>query len=303
MSTIKKAIILMILLAVFIPIIHSSKLIAWISPRDNNPANVFQTIGVNEANILASLGEKKEIVDTPTPVLQEPQTNKSFVAPQKPYRILIMGDSLIAVAGGVGEIMEQKLIAIGGSEVLREGKVSSGLMRPDYFDWQKESSILANSFNPNIAIVMMGTNDAQSIDIKEDGKKKILSYGSHEWDNEYTNRVKKFNNQLTNKGVTVYWIGLPAMRDAPYAARIRHLNELNEAADKENSQVKYISAEDLMAGDKTAYLAFMPDENGVMKATRISDGIHLSYFGSNYLVGKVIDTLKKDIDLSGIAPN
>jgi hypothetical protein len=302
MSTIKKAIILMILLAIFIPIIHYSKLISWISPRDNNPANIFQTIGVNEASIIASIGEKKETVETPTPVLQEPQTNKSFVAPQKPYRILIMGDSLIAVAGGVGEILEQKLIAIGGSEVLREGKVSSGLMRPDYFDWQKESLTLTNSFTPNIAIVMMGTNDAQSIDFKENGTKKLLSYGSHEWDNEYANRVKAFNNQLTNRGVTVYWIGLPAMRDAPYAGRIRHLNELNEAAGKENPQVKYISAEDLMAGDKTAYQAFMPDENGVMKATRIADGIHLSYFGSTYLVGKVIDILKKDVDLSETVP-
>jgi hypothetical protein len=226
MSKIKKIIILMFLLAIILPIAYSSKLLAWISPRDNNPANIFQVIGVNEANFVASLGENKETtktIDPIVPIIQEPvQENKTFVAPEKPYRILIMGDSLVAVSGGFGEIMEQRLTTMNEVDVLREGKVSSGLMRPDYFDWKKESLKLTNSFNPNIAIVMMGTNDAQSIEFKEDGIKKFLSYGSHEWDLEYANRIKAFNSQLTSRGVTVYWIGLPAMRDAAYAQKIRH---------------------------------------------------------------------------------
>lgn len=304
MTTVKKAIILMILLAIIIPIAYSSKLISWLSPRDLNSANVFQSLGVNVASFINSFkgSEDTTVYDSSSPQKQ-PDKQESFKVPQKPYRVLIVGDSLVAVSGGFGDIMEQKLIAMDSVEVLRKGKVSSGLSRPDYFNWNKESLSLIDSFSPNVAIVMMGTNDAQSFEIVKDGAKKVLSYGSLEWDNEYANRFRAFNQQFTSRGVAVYWIGLPAMRDSGYAQKISHLNEIIEKTAKENVQVRYVSGEKLMAGDKGAYQAFLPDDKGVMHATRLADGIHLTYFGGNYLVQKVIDVLKKDIDLKESASN
>jgi len=225
------------------------------------------------------------------------KNNESSQKLEKPYRILMMGDSLIAVSGGFGEILESELRSVKDVEVLRKGKVSSGMSRPDYFDWQKESASLINSFSPNIAIAMMGTNDAQSFEIIKGGVKKVLTYGTPEWDAEYTNRLKAFNKQLTSNNVKVYWIGLPAMRDEGYAKKIRHVNELNELASRENDQVTYLSAEKLMAVNGEIYKATMPDSKGVMRKTRLDDGIHLTTFGAIYLLEKVINELNKDLDL------
>jgi len=224
------------------------------------------------------------------------KNNESYQI-EKPYRILIMGDSLVAVSGGFGEILEQKLINLNDLEVLRKGKVSSGMSRPDYFDWKKESASLIDSFSPNIAIAMMGTNDAQSFEIIKDGVKKVLVYGTPEWDAEYTNRLKVFNKQLTSNNIKVYWIGLPAMRDEGYAKKIRHVNDLNESAAKENDQVTYLSAEKLMAVNGEIYKATMPDSKGVIHNTRLDDGIHLTTFGATYLAEKIINELSKDLDL------
>ncbi|MGI6340899.1 MAG: hypothetical protein ACOX0B_01675 [Minisyncoccales bacterium] len=71
---------------------------------------------------------------------------------------------------------------------------------------------------------------------------------------------------------------------------------MNQPA-KENDQVTYLSAEKLMAGEGELYQAFMPDDKGVMHATRIADGIHLTRFGGTVLVNKVIEELNKDLDL------
>ncbi len=297
MNTVKKTIFLMILLAIVIPVAYSSKLISWISPRDLNPANIFQTAGISVANFVISLNKNGETIIPDSDIKEIPDNQVIFKAPLKPYRILIMGDSLVAVSGGFGDILEQKLINMDDLEVLRKGKVSSGMSRPDYFDWQKESASLIDSFRPNIAIAMMGTNDAQSFEIIKGGVKKVLVYGTPEWDAEYTNRLKVFNKQLTSNNVKVYWIGLPAMRDEGYAKKIRHVNELNESASKENDQVTYLSAEKLMAGEGELYQAFMPDDKGVMHATRIADGIHLTRFGGMILVNKVIEELNKDLGL------
>ncbi len=276
-----KIIILTVLLAITLPFIFSEKLLSWISPRDSNKANIFETIGKNIAGI------RKQETPLISITADVPKNEEGLKPIEKPYRVLIMGDSLVAVAGGFGDILEQKLITLEDITVLRKGKVSSGMSRPDYFDWQKESKDLIESFKPNIAIVMMGTNDAQAFEIVENNVKKVLNYGTPEWDKEYTNRLKAFNKQLTDNNVRVYFIGLPAMRDEAYGNKIKHINELNQEAKKDNNQVIFISSEKLLEG----YKAFMPDENGVMRATRLEDGIHLTYFGGNLLVDKIIEEI------------
>ena len=268
----------MLLLAILLPFIFSKKLNSWLSPRDINKANIFQEIGIKIANLKKtnSSSEEEEI---------EESFETIFKPIEKPYRILIMGDSLVAVAGGFGDIIEQKLIKLDDIEVLRKGKVSSGMSRPDYFDWKKESKTLLESFNPNIAIVMMGTNDAQSFENQE---REVLFYGTEEWDKEYKNRIIAFDKQLTNHNIRVFKIGLPQMKDTAYAEKIQHINKLNKEASEETEQVTFISGEELLDG----YQAFMPDENGIMRATRLDDGIHLTYFGGSLLVDQVINELK-----------
>ena len=90
--------------------------------------------------------------------------------------------------------------------------------------------------------------------LKVDKKRSELIAVSYTHLKEYTNRLKAFNKQLTDNNVRVYFIGLPAMRDETYGNKIKHINELNQEAKKDNNQVIFISSEKLLEGYKACLL-------------------------------------------------
>ena len=302
MEKITKILILLILIAIAIPLVYAQKVLDWAPSHqtDNQAPNIFSATSTYIANIGLALQPyffqknnippKEDSKPTPTPPV------KKFEVPPKPYRFLLVGDSSMAVSGGFGDILEQKLISYADTFVVRDGKVSSGLSRPDYFNWNTQAAADVAAHAPNIAVVMIGDNDAQGFSIFADGKKQDIAYGTARWDEEYQKRVRDFASIFTSRDIIVYWVGLPAMRDPGFAARIEHVNELQMKALMGDGLVKFISGQDLMAG-KNKYEPFMPDEQGIMRATRNADGIHLSYFGGTILTDKIIVKLKQDIDL------
>jgi len=302
----KKIIIFTTGVAIILPILYSGKLLRWLPPYGADPANLFQSAGAQLAHWSESLLRHDATGQPQTSAAaSETQTQPiemKFTPPAKPYRILLVGDSFVAVAGGFGDIAEQKLIGFSDVAILRQGKVSSGLSRPDFYDWHQAAKSTMAEFKPNVAIIMMGTNDAQSFEIMENQKKQVIDFGTAEWDRRYQSRAELFIKEFTDNGSIVYWIGLPVMRSEVYDAKIKRLSKLQEAAVKNNPQAKYISSAELMSDGQTAYQPFMPDPKGVMRATRNPDGIHLSYFGGILLVEKILLELKKDLDLSILAP-
>ncbi len=292
-------------LAILLPVVYAAKLTRWLPPYGADRRNIFEIAGANTAHLVldeVSQGQTKsdpvapDLIAASSTVAQMAEVK--FVAPEKPYRILIAGDSFVAVAGGFGDIFEQKMVGFSDVTVRRLGKVSSGLSRPDYFDWNKEATVAIDAFSPNIAVVMMGTNDAQSFEIIKDGKKEIAQYGSGQWDGEYSRRADAFIKLFTDRGIALYWIGLPVMRDPIYAAKIKHVGDLQKQAAGREPMAKFFSGQELMAGDKTDYQAFVADEKGVSRATRNPDGVHLSYFGGTILVDRLVTKLGEDIQLT-----
>jgi len=47
-----------------------------------------------------------------------------------------------------------------------------------------------------------------------------------------------------------------------------------------------------LADEKGNYLSSMPDEQGIYRAIRQSDGIHLTYFGGKMVVNEFLNVLK-----------
>lgn len=302
-----KIIILLLVAAFVLPFIFARKTINWEPQRVDAGANVFMKITGSIARFSLETQNKDLQTDFRQEVLAEnknhetlfepPEETKIFTSPQKPYRILILGDSFMAVAGGFGDIIEQRMVKYADITVLRYGKVSSGLSRPDYFDWFAKASDLAKTFNPNVVIIMMGTNDAQSFEELQNAKKSVIVYGTSEWDAKYLSRVQKFVDQLALPNIALYWVGLPAMRDQGYEIKMRHVAALQEKAASRNIQAKFIPSADMLAKGGVAYQPFLPNDSGIMQATRNVDGIHLSYFGGTYLAQKIIDRLSNDLGL------
>jgi len=298
-------------LGIALPLIDSEKLLRWLPAYGADPANIFQAAGVQMASLNipknlpaaqpnegsatgTKLQDKAAIAGTDSLQIKDLKI-------EKPYRILLVGDSFMAVAGGFGDILEQKLVGFGDTVVLRKGKVSSGLSRPDYYDWNKEAASAINTFKPNVTIIMMGTNDAQSFATNINGKKTVAAFGSEQWDAEYAGRAASFARLFTDAGSIVYWIGLPSMRNATYGQKITRLTKLQESAVNANNRAKFVPAQTMLSGNN-AYEPFVPDAQGIMRATRNPDGIHLSYFGGTILAEKFINCLNEDLQFTTLLP-
>lgn len=215
-----------------------------------------------------------------------------------PYRILIIGDSFIAVYGGVGDPLEKELLSYKEVEVHRLGRVSSGLSRPDYFNWELTIKELISQYKFNISIVMLGLNDAQALTTSE-GKVVVnyLKFGKEEWIKEYAKRVSDLLAIFKENNITVFWIGLPVMKNKSYSDKIQILNQIYETEVKKSENAYFISTQELLTDDKGNYIAYLTDEKGKQKLIRASDGIHLTFFGGKIVVKKVIENMAKVMKL------
>ncbi|MEZ4269846.1 MAG: DUF459 domain-containing protein, partial [Myxococcota bacterium] len=78
-----------------------------------------------------------------------------------PMEVLLLGDSNIY--GALGKEIQRALPAV-GFHVVRRGKPTSGLARPDFFDWFDTARELIGRYRPDVVIVMLGGNDGQRLE-------------------------------------------------------------------------------------------------------------------------------------------
>ena len=233
----------------------------------------------------------------PDPQKPEPKPEEPKIIPKidSPFRVLIIGDSFIAVSGGVGEILERELLKYKDTAVARRGKVSSGLSRPDYFNWQAEAERIVSQYNFNIAVVMIGSNDAQSI--TDLNGNCLFNYRDLGWNQKYSERVNFILNLFKENKITVFWIGFPVMRGSVYSQKISNLNSIYEKECRKYENVYFIPTWNLLAGPDGKYTAYLPDESGKHKLARQSDGIHLTYFGGTIVVKKTTEKMEEVLKL------
>lgn len=326
----KIAISLFVLIFLIVPFYESKKLIIWETQRIAQKEKIFRSIvlayssfaeKVKENLGMTSFFEKEHLFWLKlkkSPVIfkkislrekekgkaiekEIPKTKEEVKTPFKitlPFKILIVGDSFIAVGGGVGDVLERKLLEYKNVRVYRKGKVSSGLSRPDYFDWNLTLKELIKTYKPNIALVMLGLNDSQAITTPK-GKVVVnfIYVGKEKWNKEYAKRVSKFLDIFKENDIIVFWIGLPVMRKKTFSDKVKNLNSIYEKEIKNYENSYFISTWDLFVDKDGNYVSYLVDKKGKKRLTRASDGIHLTYFGGKILAEKVIERIKEVIEL------
>ena len=319
----KVAILLFVIAILVLGFFESKKVITWEAPRETeNHYNIFQSMILSYASfsekIKSELGlnnffekennfwlkiKKSPLIFKENQIISPEESKKEkpeprlLKKPEPPFRILIIGDSFIAVWGGVGEILEQGLISYKDVTVKRMGEVSSGLSRPDYFDWPSEARELVGEQSPNILIIMVGSNDAQSLTINSDGRITILNYGTEAWDKEYTKRVSDFLGIFEENNIFVFWIGFPIMENKTYSDKIKHFNSIYKKEIQNHQGAYFISTWELLADENGNYTDYLPDDEGNYRLVRLQDGIHLSHFGGEMVVKEVIKKMGERIKL------
>lgn len=193
-------------------------------------------------------------------------------------KILIVGDSMIA--GAVGLFLENGLRKIHGYQVLRKGKSSSGLARPDFFHWEKEAIKHVEAYQPDAAVVMFGGNDVQGL--KMPGGSWI-TWHEPGWAEEYARRVDAFADIVAPGGKPLFWIGMPVMRPEKFHLRVQRVNTIYRAEMAIRPGARFIDIWRLLADEDGNYVDKL-DADGAPggKAVRVraGDGIHLNITGA-----------------------
>lgn len=209
-----------------------------------------------------------------------------------PHKLLVVGDSL---AIGLSLSLRRSVAELDGLELIEEGKVSSGLANPKYYDWGKALRVFVDKYKPDVVVVMMGANDAKYINVNE--KPRAPGNPNKTWPEVFSMRVEDFLSVLQEKNIRNYWIGLPIMGDAAYAKQAQVMNDIviNECAKFKAS--RYLDTWSLLADNQGGYSTFLANEKGVKIKVRANDKVHFTVAGGDILAQSFLTALGRDVEI------
>jgi hypothetical protein len=222
---------------------------------------------------------------TPAPTTVAPTTTAALGA--GPVSVLIAGDSM---SQGLGVMFEPIATEAGGYEVESIGKASTGITRPDYFDWPARLREVTAASDPDVVVLMFGGNDGQPIQLA-DGSYAQVSEPA--WAAEYGRRVGGVMDQLGREGRRVVWSGTPNSSSANFNKRLTVINQVLRQQSAARPWVTYVDAWSLFAGPDGSYVASLPDGNGKVKKMRNKDGYHLTIEGYKRLARAVFGDVEQ----------
>jgi len=215
-----------------------------------------------------------------------------FPTPAEPLRLHIMGDSMVQF---FGHVMVGLADDTGVIEASTEHQLSSGLSRPDFYDWPTRIVEVMAAEDPDAVVLMFGGNDAQAIVV--DGQ--IARRFSDAWMAEYSARVGHVMDLVTTDPDRVLiWVGQPIMEDPEYDSRMQGVNEVFEAEAAKRNRVHYVDTRDLFRGPNGGFSRYVADAAGQLADVRLTDGVHLSTTGGRWLSQVLLDELGLFVDLS-----
>jgi hypothetical protein len=235
---------------------------------------------------------------TTPPTTPEVPAKRERFTPTKPLRLWIAGDSLVVVPG------ESVLRETAGNRAFDtvaaiDGRIASGLERPDVFNWFTHVREVMEKRKPRAVVVMFGGNDDHGFMTGVPEERDVGTFGSPTWRAEYRRRVAAVMDTVTSKGGYVVWIGLPISRDAEQTLRYDVINAIvqTEAA-KRAGRVSYLDTYFFFAGDDGGYAQYIEDATGKLVKMRAEDGVHFERAAGDLIADEVLERLGERYDFT-----
>jgi hypothetical protein len=236
----------------------------------------------------------------PTAPVASPATppKRERFTPQRKLRIWIAGDSLVVVPG------ESVLRAIAGNRAFDasdalEGRISTGLERPDVFNWFTHIRDVMETRKPRAVVVMFGGNDDHGFMTGIPEGREVGSFGGPTWRVEYRRRVATVMDTIIRNRGFVVWIGLPISRDAEQTLRYDVINAIAQTeAAKRKGRAAYLDTYFSFAGENGGYAQYVEDDTGKLVKMRADDGVHFERAAGDLIAEKVLDLLDERYDFT-----
>jgi lysophospholipase L1-like esterase len=211
--------------------------------------------------------------------------------PTRKLRVAIVGDSLAAGLGFFAErVLHSRLV-----KVSRQGRISTGLARPDYFNWPYTMRRIVDRFDPDLVIVMLGENDYQSLQTVHGEREAQV--GTPAWPSAYRDRVVALMRIATSRGAKVVWAGLPISADFRLRSHSRRQNEIFEFAASISHDVAFFDSWDRFRDPEGGYTAYFREGRRVI-LIREDDGLHFNAIGYTIVAREIAKLASEEFGLS-----
>jgi uncharacterized protein len=226
---------------------------------------------------------------------------KSVPTAANPAVLYVAGDS---DAGTFAPYLDKLMKQTGMVSATLDYKVSSGLARPDFFDWPAYFAQRIPAVNPDIVVVTFGGNDAQGL--RNADKTWAVQHApasggdDADWKAEYGKRVGAAMNYLGGDNRTLIWVGIPNDDNPDNTARLQVQNEVVMAEAAKRPKVVFIDTWKRFSGLSGGFASDVQDpRDGVFKPVRRADGFHLNTTGAEILALDIAEAIRTELRARG----
>jgi hypothetical protein len=204
-------------------------------------------------------------VESDKPILRCPKKGKK-------RRVYAVGSSTMA---GLAFVMRKPLRKKG--MVFESGaKPSSGLSRPDFFDWPKEIPSIVKRFDPDVFLVSMGTNDNQAVRLAD---RSWIRSDQPQWSEVYRARVRTMLEKMVEgRPRKIVWIGPNSVHGRKKGSRRYRINEMmRDEVERFEGDAQYIDLYRMITHENGRVKRMIRRQSdGRFFKARAKDGVHLS---------------------------
>ncbi len=231
------------------------------------------------------------------PLPTEPAKPERVVfTPRNKMSLWIAGDSLVITPGYA------IFRAMGRNEAVEkvadvEGRVATGLTRPDVFNWFRHVSEQVERRKIETVVFCFGGNDDHDLMTGLPKGLELDGFGGPKWTKEYRRRVGGLMDIVNGAGGFVVWLGLPVTDDTAQSRRWRLLNKMALAeAQRRAGKVAYVDLYGLLSRNGE-FASYLEDKDGELEKVRAPDGVHLERAGGDIVAKDVVRQLRTVYDV------
>ena len=219
---------------------------------------------------------------------------KPLFTSSHPLRVWVGGDSLAEVPG-------QALQRLGGAidVVGVESRLSTGLARPDLYNWFARIEQVPRLFHPDVVVLSFGADDAHDYLAGLPAGVEVGQLGSPSWDAEYERRVNGITAELNAKGIYVVWLGLPDTDHHGLRASFPIVNRIiRQVVAKHRALATFVNTWTLLGDAHGRYASYLR-VHGTLTQVRLADGTHYAPAGGDLIARQVVAQLRAVYRLRG----
>jgi hypothetical protein len=181
-----------------------------------------------------------------------------------------------------------------------EGRLATGLERPDRYDWFTRIKNEMEKRDPDAVVLTFGANDfgGYMTGLPEGVAK--TDFGTPTWMTEYRRRAAGVMDMITGteRHRFLVWIGVPIVNDPGRNDRYKVVNAIVRAeAERRPGRVAFIDTYRMFRSKDGGFVQRMRDADGKLVDVRSPDGLHFEPAGGDRVANVVLERIREVYDL------